>query len=395
MAGVIYKSIDGYSSSGELAFDSITVNIITVKELKLADARQNIRIDDSSGRNLTLSAFRNTLVGKFAAETALTPSDSVVIGAQAGRFLSTGTRNVLIGAESGLNLAGGTDHLICGYRAGQQVASGDGSVLLGNFASVDAKSSQENVVIGYQGARKVEGKRNVAIGSGVAPEWLSGESSVVLGAGSAVEMKSGDLNFIFGACVGFQQGSRNIFLNPITPLPASVSDRLQIGDLIEGDLKNETLSLHVTTLTVDGQVDVSGQETMLRRTLAGPSQSIPNSGIPQVLTVWNQEDLKKGNPSYLGGIVTVSSAGVYSVTYAVTFDGDPVGFRTSVLVVNGTTPYQRKKLAAWADSSPVDLDGSCVVHLGVGGTVQIQVSQDSSSGPINCVGVHFSVTKMH
>ena len=158
-----------------------------------------------------------------------------------------GEQNICIGFKSGYHTDHGSDNIFLGKDSGSENVQGDSNIALGLRAYKNAQRGTDNVCIGTDsGSMNDTGHCNIFIGAESGKENQSGSSNIFIGERSGRSNQGGN-NIIIGNT--HQSGDNNIVIGNHDALSTG-SDKLQIGNLIVGDMaRNETVlygSLRVT-----------------------------------------------------------------------------------------------------------------------------------------------------
>lgn len=207
-----------------------------------------VAIGRGAGRQFAGNAagLASTFIGTYAGETAGNAFNTgiVAIGSNALRY--TGSTNVVGGT-----IAIGTAAL---ENSGQNANAEDNTVI-GNVAGIYQRSGSDNVYIGAGAAAggtsgyNHTGDNNIFIGSDAAVNLEGANSNnVVIGQGAAATLDAGTNNIIIGQGVDVSG--------------ATVSNELNIGNTIYGDLSNDYVGIGNASpsvaLDVTGDIEYSG-----------------------------------------------------------------------------------------------------------------------------------------
>jgi len=208
-------------------------------------------------------SYANTFVGYRAGESVASPgnaSANVAVGYRAGRWL-TGSENTLIGLEAGAGYNAGS---CCDYVGGEN--SGTANTFVGIFS----------------GARNATGSHNVGMGKHAGYANLDGDFNTNLGYQAGL-YHSGSRNVIIGGDAGAQtsatsnSGSDNILIGyDVKPRTTTVSDYLNIGNLVYGDMAANRVGIFDSTPSYT--LDVNGTANAAQLCIAGDCKASWPSG---------------------------------------------------------------------------------------------------------------------
>ncbi len=263
--------------------------------------------------NANTSGTQNVAIGYNALYTNVAKQGSVAIGYGAMRYAdSTATSSY-------------TQNTAIGYQAlyGSSTAAnntGGANVAVGSSALYNNTSGGFNVATGVLSLRNnTTGFNNVGVGYGSLFANTTGVYNVALGSG-ALGAADGSQNTAIGYMAGYNltSGSGNIFIgDQVQPSSSSVSNQLNIGDAIYGDLSNG--SIGIGDSTPDARLVVVG----LGSSSATTNLSLVNSSAATLLKVLDD------------GKITLNS------TASISTDGTnymPVGGTTNTILLAAEYP---------------------------------------------------------
>ena len=198
-------------------------------------ANHNHALTVTSDINPHINSYTN-LMGYRAGDDIIQSNYSVFIGPEAG-------------ANDGLAVSGSYSSAFIGHRAGMNAGSADNSVFIGPNAGHYASGSRMSVFIGNSAGLNAKSSRSVGLGD------------------NALEAVSGDRNIEITVGMG---GA-----DPYRLITGTTSNKLNVGDMIGGDMSTKRLSVGNAILSPSGTFDVRA----------------PSSGVgtlaPHVQTWWN------------------------------------------------------------------------------------------------------------
>jgi hypothetical protein len=183
--------------------------------------------NNALARNTT--GTNNVAIGNQALMFNTTASNNTGIGASALQANTTGSSNLAIGGLTLSRNTTGLDNLALGGYAMFANTTGGGNFAIGNYSLSTGTSTSNNTAIGHMNLRFLEtGSANLAIGYKVAQALKTGSNNVLIGS------------------------------NIVTP--TSLSNVLNIGNILYGDLLKRKVSIgtstQIHTLDINGPVGV-------------------------------------------------------------------------------------------------------------------------------------------
>lgn len=253
--GIGYSALQGNTAgSRNIGIGHVALQQNTVGCRNIAIGSFALKSNTSGSWNIAIGADsmdhnttgeKNTAVGFSTLYNNTTGKQNAAFGANALVALTTGNNNVGVGVGAGSGIKTGSGNMAVGYGALSYIDSGSNNVAIGSNALYRCKGGEQNVAIGQgagMGATGNSMKRNVFIGANTA-KILSGaaEKNVVLGYNSAQYLVEGDGNIILGA---------------YCEVGESISNALNIGNLITGNMATESKSV-----TIDGTLTINNIPT--------------------------------------------------------------------------------------------------------------------------------------
>ncbi len=209
-------------------------------------ANDSMYLGQSSGTSA--SGTGNVFLGENSGNSGTnTGANNVFVGSWAGNLNTAGEQNVSIGSSAGEKNLAGDWNVYIGYLAGQENTGGTGNTYVGRAVGWTGTGGGNNTLIGSNAAGGAvnTGGDNVFVGQNAGYLLTSGGSNTVIG------QLAGDANIT--------TGSGNILLgNNVDVSAAGVSDELNIGNLIYGDLSAKEIFLPApATAVADGDLAVN------------------------------------------------------------------------------------------------------------------------------------------
>ncbi len=211
----------------------------------------------------------NTAVGLSALRLSTSASFNTALGSGAMENTTTGFLNVALGSGSMINsnglgnIAVGPSTL-SGVQSQQNIAIGFSTMLSLNGSAGPANSGR-NISIGSFGMDALtEGVRNASVGSAGYGSMTTGNRNTGIGNFHGINLLTGEDNTFIGSSAGInvQNGDNNIFIGAGSIVGTDetvlqdVSDQLNIGNSIYGDLSTNQFGFGVMTPTE--RIDATG-----------------------------------------------------------------------------------------------------------------------------------------
>lgn len=207
-----------------------------------------IYLDDLGDVTTDYTVDFNMSLGQGAGASLLgSAQNNVFLGQNAGNSVDSGSSNTFLGRSAGASTTSGPSNVAIGHTAGRYNETGGNNVFIGRNAAqgTAAGSSDVNdsVIIGFSSAIGVQSGANLntIVGTSGASALTDGTSNTLLGANAGDTLTTGDRNIMIG--IGADVSG------------ATVSDELNIGNTIYGDLAN-------TTVTVPGHAALGANSTV-------------------------------------------------------------------------------------------------------------------------------------
>jgi hypothetical protein len=215
---------------------------------------------------------------------AILPGGSLGIGVNAGR-INTHDFNVFIGSAAGYSTSGagavsnnfvgymagynnssGNQNNFIGREAGKTNTTGGNNTFVGNSAGYGNNTGMENSYLGDNaGYSNAAGRQNVALGASAgAAGGSSYSSSTLVGYGAGGGITSGIGNTLLGYKAGdnLATGGNNIIIGNNQDATAStISDELNIGGLLRGNLNTGTIGIGFVNTIPLAALDVKSTGT--------------------------------------------------------------------------------------------------------------------------------------
>jgi trimeric autotransporter adhesin len=172
-------------------------------------------------------------------------SGSVSVGIDAGR-INTSNRSSFIGYEAGYSNSSSDYNYFFGYNAGKLNTSGNSNVFIGGWTGDANQGGSYNTFIGlHAGGANISGLSNTFIGPSAGQNNIAGSYNVFIGPSAGMNAK-GSNNIFLGWQAGdnLTTGTDNIIIgHNINASAVDVTNELNIGDVIKGDLSNGTVGI--------------------------------------------------------------------------------------------------------------------------------------------------------
>lgn len=229
------------------------------------------KLNDTAGaitiaNTLYFKAMENNLAIGFRALEIAESYANCAIGSEAGKAVTTANDLTLLGAGAGIAVSSGGINTMIGRIAGGSITSGVNNTYIGAYAmpAAGAYHSRENTYVGkdagWYGPQGSADNRNTGIGTG-AGRYCGGHDNVFLGyrvAYLAAQTQGNSYNIIIGDLSGqnLDGATYNIIIGHDIDLDAPGDDhKLNIGNLIKGDLVAKTLSFDAALTLLERAAD--------------------------------------------------------------------------------------------------------------------------------------------
>ena len=304
----IGKSVGQYNDNGRenvgVGSEALSKNISGFWNVGLG--RNALQNNTAGSRNIAIGYIalqqntigcRNIAIGSFALNHNTNGSWNIGIGADcldhntegknnvavgfSSMYLNTtGEKNTSVGSRSLNNITTGGNNVAIGYSSGAGIKTGDGNMAIGYGSMSYLSSGSYNVAIGMNSLfYTVGGSQNVAIGQGAGDGGSNNNirRNVFIGANTGAEISgTSERNVIVGFNSGnsLTTGNRNIIIGAYCEVGESVNDKLNIGDLITGDMTSNSKSV-----TINGRLAINDLPTS---TPSGANQLWNDNGVVRV-----------------------------------------------------------------------------------------------------------------
>ena len=210
----------------------------------------------------------NTFLGAQTGYNNISGADNTFMGATAGQMTNTGQYNSFVGYDAGNNNTTGGNNSYLGIKAGYSNRTGSYNSIFGSFAGFGVNNNSfsnstimganagysnttgaNNSIIGYNAAYYSEtGSANAILGNeaGYGASGQSFSSATLLGYRAGYGLTTGNDNILIGFKAGYAitSGTGNIVIGYNKDTSAvGVSNELNIGGVIYGDLVNKTIGI--------------------------------------------------------------------------------------------------------------------------------------------------------
>jgi hypothetical protein len=250
---------------------------VSTDGLRVLNQGDTLMVISSTGVRVNLLNLPNKALSRtFAVTTSSSKNKGL------SRVLEVGTESTIMreGDLSQRYTDFSPSNILLGLNSGSTISSGINNVIIGNEAASTGAQLSNSVFIGDKSGKNTYGEANVFIGSGAGQYnssggyntylgWLSGaynngSRNVCIGPWSGVSAQ-GDVNndnILIGYNAGWTlHGSGNILIgNDIDG--STYNNRINIGNIIYGTLPNTDLTLKATTITADGNFNVTGNSSI-------------------------------------------------------------------------------------------------------------------------------------
>jgi hypothetical protein len=201
----------------------------------------SVGIGDKSLETLTGMAGHNTAVGWYSLKNLTSGGKNAMLGSRAGELISTGSSNVGIGQNVFYN------------NDDAPQITGDGNIAIGGTSSStgligNLTSGDFNIVVGYDALKSL----------------TSGDNNTIIGHASGADIVNGNMNIFIGSeagvgAFGTIMGENNIVIGnnlSVNSSDVDLSNRLNIGDLLFGDLDADKFSIGNNAATLSSTFNV-------------------------------------------------------------------------------------------------------------------------------------------
>ena len=175
----------------------------------------------------------STLDGLSDVTTDYLMNYNMFLGQNAGVLNTSGAYNVFLGQDTGSSASGAGNSVFVGYRAGKAAVNGTDNTFIGNKAATKLTDGWNNTVLGsYSGQNITSGDDNVIIGNLAGNTLTTGSGNTYIGTAAGENITSGNYNIMIGAYLSTS---------------GAVSNALNIGNTLYGDLSNKRIGIGVQT----------------------------------------------------------------------------------------------------------------------------------------------------
>lgn len=227
---------------------------IGYKALEDATSQNNIAIGSQALTDCT-SGSGNVAIGALSLLVCTQGLQNMAIGTGALAALTTGDRNIGIGTSAGKSLSTADANIAIGYLALEDNTASHNTAI-GSEALLQNTSGAGNLGIGYQALQNnVTGGNNTCIGyqAGLGVAANSFSNNTIIGYTAGLALTTGSTNVLIGTQTGdnLTTGGANILIGfDIAASAAGVSNELNIGGLLKGDLSTPSFAVHADAVQI-------------------------------------------------------------------------------------------------------------------------------------------------
>ena len=177
------------------------------------------------------NVFLGINAGNFTMSGGLVNDGSynTAIGYNCSHGLSAGTRNTAVGANSMVSCSSGSDNIAIGYFAMNGTTIGSNNTALGISAGHGLVSGNYNCLMGTVAGQSLNASSyNTILGSWAGSNLMNGNDNIILGANAGNNLSS---------------GSNNIIIGDNMDVGTTVSNKLNIGGIIGGDMSTHMVGI--------------------------------------------------------------------------------------------------------------------------------------------------------
>jgi len=142
-----------------------------------------------------LTGTNNIAIGTQAGKSITTGANNMFIGVQSGEFVTTGFNNTCMGGFAGYGIGAGTRNVAVGYASLQNGGTGGSNVAIGQASLQNISSGTLNVAIGSD-AGDVDG---IVVGGLTGKDISSGGNNTIIGAGAGSTLATGTYRTAIGS----------------------------------------------------------------------------------------------------------------------------------------------------------------------------------------------------
>lgn len=310
--------IDGTADTQQLIVQAHSTQTSNLHEWQKSDGTVLAAIQGRGTYYSDLGGNANNLfIGKDAG-TAVSGTNTLAIGVNAGQYLGSGSRdNLFIGTNSGKYVTTGDYNVGLGTTTlgGTYPMTGNNNMAIGASALRDMTTGSDNVGIGNQaGTNTEDGIGNIAIGRNALPANKSGDFNIAFGQYAGNATTAGQ-NVFIGGSAGYSNtsGASNIFFGYQSGYRQTTNSNLFIIDnQVRADVATELTNSILygvmaaapadQSLRVNAHLNVSGaiQSSTTTLTAAGPTDNLDVSGVNTVFIDTSGNDVTLGGTT--GGV---------------------------------------------------------------------------------------------
>ena len=165
-------------------------------------ATENILIGENAGDSITTGDY-NICFGKDAGTSITDGYENICIGHETGKLITSGYKNTLLGYLAGITLTTGHDNVCIGKSAGERLTEGFENMVLGTAAGAFITTGDRNTLIGFSAGQGIVAENNntfIGFQAGFAIQF--GEDNTAVGRNSGRINTSGDGNTWIGMRTG-------------------------------------------------------------------------------------------------------------------------------------------------------------------------------------------------
>jgi hypothetical protein len=300
------------------------------------DGLSNVRYDTTTdhnlivGRKITLAAGaqHNVFVGELAGATAANSTSATI-------------QNVAVGYNSLAGLTSGSGNIAMGFEALLNTTTGYQNVAIGDSALQTNITGHDNTAVGLQALfNNIDGYENSAFGRNALEANTSGNLNCALGYFALENSATGSHNVAVGDNTGttVSSGSNNILIGHGVDVPSDVSNYLNIGNAITGDVTTGPALMNGFTGTTQSSGDSSTKiatTAFVQNVVGAITAGLDSRPSCRVATTAALTATYSNGSSGVGA--TLTNSGTKS---AISIDGVALSTNDRVLVKNQATAAQ-------------------------------------------------------
>ena len=192
------------------------------------------------------TGYQNNFFGYLAGRDNTTGSNNNFFGYMAGLQNTTGYQNNFFGYYAGYENTTGNFNNFFSYGAGKHNTTGSSNNFFGTNAGHENTTGSGNSFFGTgAGGSNTTGNLNSFIGSGAGGSNNTGNNNSFIGNQAGYSNNTGNNNSFFGYQAGFSNttGSNNIIIGHIAYNSSTLSNQLNIGNWLKGDMTTDNLKI--------------------------------------------------------------------------------------------------------------------------------------------------------